>query len=485
MLTAALAKLRMSERDPKRYQYPIQAPELAPGVVPKGVKPPVAMDAAISSYEYANSVNGYSYSSPDIFSGFPGYPYLALLSTRAEYRMFAQSMSTQLTREWIELNSTDTAGDDTKEKIAQILVDIKDLKLKDIIARMSEHDCYYGRAQMLLNLKGQDLETPLLVSDRTIKRIEPTAGITSMLTISAVEAMWTTPNAYNAIDPSKPDFYKPSAWFMLGTKVHASRLLTVITREVADMLKPAFNFGGISMSQLAEPYVDNWLRTRQSVSDLINNFSILSLKTAMDQVLQGGEGSPGSDGADLFRRAELFNLTRSNKGLMLLDKDREELDQIAVPLGGLDALQAQSQEQLCSVSHTPSTILLGVAPTGFGNVAEGEMRAFCDWIRALQYGFWGAPIRQVIDLIQMIRWGMIDPDITFEWEPLYQMTPKEEGDLRWADAQRDNAYIQAGVLDATEVREKLARDPDSGYQGLDITTVPGAGDEEFDENAEE
>jgi hypothetical protein len=84
----------------------------------------------------------------------------------------------------------------------------------------------------------------------------------------------------------------------------------------------------------------------------------------------------------------------------------------------------------------------------------------------------------------MIRWGEIDPDITFEWEPLYQLTPKEEGELRWADAQRDNAYIQAGVLDVTEVREKLARDPESGYQGLDITMVPGAGDEGFDENAE-
>lgn len=449
-----------------RYNYSIEIPTLPKGVVPDGKKPIIAMDDM--PYEFARSMMGHSIE----YVGFPGYPRLAMFSTRAEYRMFAQAIATQLTREWIVLNSSETAGTETQKKITELTQALTELGLRDAIRLAAEHDSYYGRAQIFLNLDGQDREVPLILSNKTIKK-------GAKFSIKVVEAMWTTPSSYNAIDPAAPDFYKPSKWFMLGKEVHASRLMTIITRPVLDMLKPAFNFGGMSMSQLAEPYVDNWLRTRQSVSDLINNFSITVLATSMDQVLQGCDPS---DGDDLFKRAELFTLTRSNKGVMLLDKDREEIVQINTPLSGLAELQSQSQEQMCSVSHIPAVILLGVAPTGFGNVAEGELRSFYDWLAAQQETYWRLPIETVVNVLQLTMYGVIDPDITVSFQPLYQMTPKELSEIRTADGETDCNYIDRNVLDPAEVREKLARNPESGYQGLDIGKIPDNSQEEEDED---
>lgn len=438
--------------DKKNYQYPIQHPVLPPGVVPKGKRALVAMDSGPYGQPYQFAASGYG----NEWVGFPGYPYLAMLSTRAEYRMFAQAIAGQLTREWIVLNSSETAGDETKDKITELTQMITDLGLRNVIQLAAEHDSYYGRAQIFLDIEGHDRSLPLVLSPKTIR-----SG--TKFRVKAVEAMWTTPSAYNAIDPASPDFYKPNKWFMLGQEVHATRLMTIITRPVTDMLKPAFNFGGMSMSQLAEPYVDNWLRTRQSVSDLINNFSIVALQTAMEEVLTSGDG-----GDDLFKRAELFTLLRSNRGLMLLDKDKENLVMLNTPIGGLAELQSQSQEQMCSVSHTPAVILLGVAPTGFGNVAEGEMRTFYDWVASIQEIYWRAPIETVVNILQLIRYGVIDPDIIVSFQPLYQMTPKELAEIRTADAQTDAAYVDRSIIDATEVRAKLARNPESGYQGIDL-----------------
>jgi hypothetical protein len=279
-----------------------------------------------------------------------------------------------------------------------------------------------------------------------------------------VEAVWTTPAGYNALDPAAPDFYKPSKWFMLGQEVHASRLLTVVTRQLPDILKPAFNFAGMSLSQLAEPYVDNWLRTRQSVSDLLNNFSITALATSMDQVLQGDD-----DGADLFARAELFTATRSNKGLMLLDKDREELVQINTPLSGLHELQAQSQEHMCSVSRMPAIILTGISPSGLNASSDGEIRIFYDWVASQQETHWREPLEVILKAVQLSLFGEIDPDIDFTFVPLYQMTPKELAEIRLSDSQAATAYIAAGVIYPSAERERLARAPDSGDQGLDTT----------------
>jgi hypothetical protein len=446
--------------DAPRPHYNIQPPVIPAGVVPKGVEPQVAMDSA--AYECAKLAMDagpqfgsqlYAYNN---IEGFPGYPYLMLLALRSEYRNMANALATELTRQWITFNSTDTAGDSTKQKITEIEQEFTKLGIQQIIRKAAEHDAFYGTGQILVNIAGADVKTPLIISSKTIKK-------GSLEGFKNVDPIWTTPLMYSALDPSRNDFYKPQSWWVMGQHWDATRLLIVTTREVPDIFKPGFNFSGISLSQLAEPYVNNWLRTRQSVSDMINNFSIVVLSTAMDQVLTGGD-----DGSDLFSRIKLFTLTRSNKGVMALDKEREELTQLAVPLGGLHELQAQALEQLCVVSREPATVLTGVTPSGFGNTAEGEIRVWYDYIHAQQEAFYRKLVDAMFKIVQLHLYGEIDPDITFVFNPLYEMTEEQESTIRVNDSIRAGNYIDRGVIDNQEERERLARDPDSGYQGIDI-----------------
>ena len=447
-LRRAAERAKVGASAAKSYAFPVKPPELAPGVVPAGVTAPVM----------AQDSNQYAYAAQTFpGGGFPGFSYLSQLATRAEFRQMASGMATEMTREWLEFTSKQDDDVDNAEKIKAIEEEFKRLNVRGVIQAAAEQDCYFGRAQIFLEIKGADRKTPLILDPRTVKQ-------GSLERVVPVEAVWTTPSGYNALDPAAPDFYKPSSWFMLGQEVHASRLMTVVTRPLPDILKPAFNFAGMSLSQLAEPYVDNWLRTRQSVSDLLNNFSITALATAMDQVLQGDD-----DGSDLFARAELFTATRSNKGLMLLDKEREELVQVNTPLSGLHELQAQSQEQMCSVSRMPAIVLTGISPSGLNASSDGEIRIFYDWIAAQQEAYWREPLEVILKAVQLSLFGEIDPDIGFTFVPLYQMTPKEESDIRLQDSQADCAYIAAGVVDPSEVRERLARDPNGGYQGLDTS----------------
>lgn len=454
---AALNKLRSQGIPLASYVRPIVPPKLFAGVVPKDKTAPVmAMD--YNSYGFATELyDG---------GGFPGYAYLSQLSTRAEYRAFASTMSTELTREWITITSKQDDDEGAKEKIKLIEAEIERLKLRSVFQTAAEHDCYFGRAQLFIDIRGQKKNKPLILDKRTIPQ-------GSLEAVRAVEAIWTTPSVYNANDPSAVNFYRPSNWYMLGTEVHGSRLLTVVTRPLPDILKPAYNFGGMSLSQLAEPYVDNWLRTRQSVSDLISNFSITALATSMDQVLQGTD-----DGAGVFARAELFTLTRSNKGVMLLDKENEEIIQTNTPLSGLHELQAQSQEQMCSVSRMPAIILTGISPGGLNASSDSEIRVFYDWIAAQQEAYWRAPLDIIIKVIQLSLFGEIDEDIGFSFVPLFQMDAKQLSEIRKADADAAVAYINAGVIDPSEERERIARDPESGYIGLDtsIEIVPPAPD---------
>lgn len=475
-----LANLKVAlfkaQQKPVAHRYPLQAPVHAKGVTPANLKAPVAL--AMDSFS-ANFPAFNMFFNAEV-AGFPGYPYLAMLATCAEYRAMASTLATELTREWITITSTDTADDATKNKITELTKALDDLGLQQVIRQAAEHDAYYGRGQIFIDLIGQDRSKPLIISEKTIAKVG-VEKVATKIRVRAVEAMWTTPSGYNAIDPGSPDFYRPPIWFMLGQQVSADRLMTIITRPLPDMLKPAFDFGGMSLSQLAEPYVENWLRTRQSVADLIDNFSTTALKTNMGASLQNDE----DDGGDIINRAELFTATRSNKGLMVLDFDTEELVQVNTPLGGLHELQAQALELLCVVSRQPSIILTGIEPSGLNASSEGSIRVFYDWIAAVQEAFWWQPIDTVIKILQLLMYGVIDPDITWSFVSLFQMTPKELSEIRAADATTASAYVAAGAIDGEDIREKIARDPDSGWEGLEldkeIAPLPGADENEGDD----
>ena len=435
------------------YQYPIQAPVLPPGVVPTGSKPAVAMDGNI------NPANGFlmmGMANSGFAVGFPGYPYLANLSARVEYRNIAGAYAMELTREWIKFKSTD----DDKDRITLIEKEFIRLGVKDAFRKIIEHDGFFGRGQILMNMRGdeQNLDRPLIVGPKTISPARPIESL------AVVEPMWTTPNTYNSLYPQRADFYRPDTWWMMGQEVHNSRFLMGITRPVPDILKAAFNFSGISLSQLVEPYVENWLTTRQSVADLIKNFSIVGLGTDLGALLQGGDSSAVGG---IMSRIKMWAALRNNKSVFTYDKQREEISQQSVALGGLHELQAQAQEHMCSASGEPAVVLLGVSPTGFGNLSEGEIKSWSARCRGIQEAVYRPLLTTLLHVVELSLFGEIDDAIDFEFVPLDQPTRKELSDIRKQDADTACALIDRGVLSADEERDRIRRDSDSLYTGLD------------------
>lgn len=405
--------------------------------------------------------------------GFPGYPYLSELAQLPEYRKIVTTIAKEMTRKWIGLRST--GDDDKSDKIAALEKAMRRFKLRDLFRKMAEHDGYFGRGQLYIEVKkpGGDtatddegeLQTPLVIDPKKIKK-------DSLVAFRPVEPAWTYPGIYQSTNPLKRDFYKPQSWYVMGNTVHDSRMVTFVSRPVPDLLKAAYNFGGISMSQLVQPYVNNWLRTRDSVSDLLHSFSISGIKTNMENVLAGGVGT------ELFTRATLFNQIRDTRGLMLLDKDDEEFFQFNTPLSGLDHLQAQAQEQMASVPSIPLVKLLGITPSGLNASSDGEIRVFYDDIHAACEQLFRDPLKRCLDIIQLSEFGEIDEAIDFEFEPLYQLSELEQATAQKTQADTDAVYIQAGVVSQEDVAKRLAGDPSSPYHGLEVSDDNDDQDEE-------
>jgi uncharacterized protein len=447
------ALLAAQETKPDISPWAVAEP--APGVVPQGAAVMAQDDQLTSLYAFAQSG----------FYGeglrWPGYPYLAELAQRPEYRRISETIAREMTRKWITLTAV---GDDDKTKeIARLEAAFKKYHVQDLFRRASELDGFFGRAQIYIDTGASDDPDELKT---ILRRNKAKIGKGRLRGLRVIEPIWSYPTGYNADDPLREDYYRPKSWYIRGREVHTSRLLTFVSREVPDLLKPAYSFGGLSMSQMAQPYVENWLRTRQSVSDLLHSFSVSVLSTNM-AATYAENGTTG-----LINRAKMFNMLRDNRSLMMLDKEQEEFANVSAPLGTLDHLQAQAQEQMASVSGIPLVVLLGITPSGLNASSDGEVRTFFSYIESQQEQFYTPHLNRILEIIQLSELGEIDPGITFKFNPLWQLDEEKSAAVRKQNADTAIEYINAGVLSPLEERTRIAADEGSLYPSLDVNDLP-------------
>jgi hypothetical protein len=467
--TAALARALARGRGYRgsAAQVDIFKPYQPPEFIAKQMKAaglPVAMDSALSVP--AGWAAGALSSAIAEGLTFLGYPDLAAMAQRPEYRVITEVIAEEMTRKWIRLHAEGDDKDDKAEKIKQLKDEMDRLDVQGAFRKIAEQDGYFGRAHLYLDTGDGSLpdELRLSIGDGThgdpLSKRKFRKG--KLVALRTVEAVWTYPVNYNSIDPLAASWYNPQTWFVMGKEVHVTRLLKFVGREVPDLLKPAYAFGGLSLSQMAKPYVDNWLRTRQAVADIVVSFTTFVLKGNLQSA------NLATDGQAFYDRLDLFNLLRSNQGVMAVDKDSEDLVNVSAPLGTLDVLQAQTQEHMAAVSRVPLVKLLGITPNGLNASSEGEIRTFYDTIHAQQKRLFDKHLKTVICFIQRSLWGDVDPSITYEWEPLWALDEKGQAEVDKIKADTGAVLIDSGAIDQQEERERVARDPASPYPGLDL-----------------
>ena len=446
---------------------------------------------------------------------FLGYPYLSELAQRSEFRLICEIHAEEMTRKWVRFRGTEdksTQGEklkrnrdddaaardrratgakprtDTRNK--EIETKIKELKdycdeigvkswFKDAFAQ----DGFFGISHLYLDIKGADVNNPRdpenmksIGNGRDKITAAKFEGKKNFLRgLRTIEPIWCYPTVYNAMNPLVKTWYDPQVWYVMGTEIHKTRLLPMIGKPVPDILRPAYAFGGMSRSQLAQPYIDIWLRIRSSVGEIVNAYSVMVLATNLATTTQPG-GSGGANG-DVLARSALFNLLRDNQGLFVLDKQTEDFKNISVPLSGLDDLQAQSQEHCASIARIPLVKYTGIQPKGLNATSEGELRAFEETIVGEQEHF-RPQVTTVHDFAQISLWGARDPDITYDFVELREETPKEQAEIQKLKAETSAILIDSGQIWQQEGRQRLAGDPDSGYDSLDVDDIPDLLEEE-------
>ena len=386
-------------------------------------------------------------------ASFLGYGTLANLSQNGLIRAGVEMRGDEMTRKWGELKRK---GEDIEEddKINKLTEAMEKLKIRELFRSASCMCGYFGGCLLFIDT-GED--TNRLVEPLTLHTATFAKG--KLKTFRLIEPYIVTPSGYNSVNPMADNYFQPTVWYVQGIPVHSSRLIYFAENKISTLLKPAYNFFGLPLTQKVLDAVSHYTENREAAGRLLQKCSLTILKTNMQDVLQGGFD------AELKKRVSYFVQNRSNDGCATIDKEMEDLVIQSASLGGVTDLVRQSMEYVAAMFCEPVTKMWGLSPNGFSS-GDLELQNHYDNIKAQQEKMFGDPIKRVIQVLQMSLFGEVDDSIIFTFNPLAEDDERKVAEINKLQIDADSALISNGIITPEEARKRLIDDPDSGYNSL-------------------
>lgn len=385
---------------------------------------------------------------------FPGYTVLCGLTQNGLIRSGVEMRAKEMTRKWGELVSTNEAND----RIEVIRREMGRLRIRELFKNIAEECGFLGGCLVYIELDerlGPPVNPISFEDGDTVIRQGDIKGF------RIIDPWVCYPGIYNSTNPLERDYFNPSTWYVQGIPVSATRVIRFVENELPDMIKPAYNFFGLSLSQKVLDAVSHFTRNRESASKLLEKISLVVLKTNMENILAGGAD------ADLAARMKYFAQSWNYDGVAAIDKETEELAIFNNGIGGVVDIVRQSMEYVAAMFNEPATKLWGISPAGMNATGESDMKNHYDNIASLQEQMFAPGLDKVIKLIQLNSFGNIDADISFQFTPLSDEADRMQAEVNKMKAETYAVYEEMGAISNADVRNALIKDPDSGFNELE------------------
>lgn len=388
-------------------------------------------------------------------ASFLGYGALQNLAQEPLIRACVQTVADDLTRKWIEIVGGEEADAERVTKLDQLQ---KRYHLQTVFHDAAVMVGLYGGAFIFIDTGAaqEDLTYPLVINEdgwelRQAKRIA----------FRVVDPVNVTPCDYNCDNPLAGDYMQPRHWWVLGQKVHHSRLLALVENEPPTLLKPSYNFLGIPRAQLLADYVAHFKEARNHVIDLAKKISLLVFKTDTDQVF----ATP--DGARMFDiKTSVLQRYRDNNSIAVCDKEREDIANVQTTIAGATDIVRQQLELVAAINRTPAVKILAISPSGFNATGESDLKNYYDHVRSQQELYRDALIK-CLHAIELKHFNNIDATIDFEFVELAEDNASAKATNANMFAQTLVNLIQNQVISPEEARQAVSNDPDIGLDFLD------------------
>lgn len=391
--------------------------------------------------------------------GFIGYQMCAIIAQHWLVNKACAVPARDAIRKGFVINVPDAAGDPVAVHAALIKAD-KKYKLKRNLVEFVKMGRVFGvRVAMF---KFDNVPDDFYTAPFNADGIRPS----SYRGIVQVDPYWMVPELTTsaAMDPSSIDFYEPTFWVLNGRRVHKSHLVIFKGPEVADVLKPSYLYGGMSIPQM--------IFERVYAAERCANESPQLLLTKRTTVFYTDVSAALANKKQFDERLQDWTGWRDNHAVKVADKEADKMEQTDTGLADLDATIMTQYQLVAAIANVPATKLLGTSPKGFGAAGDYEIENYHEELETVQEDMLPLIERHHLcvmrsDVLPMVTGAKLAP-LEIVFNTLDSLTAEEQANVNKVKADTDAVLVTAGVLAADEVRERLAADKWGGYEGLEV-----------------
>lgn len=196
----------------------------------------------------------------------------------------------------------------------------------------------------------------------------------------------------------------------------------------------------------------NFITTTQGAASIVHESTVdvVKVKNLMNY-LTTSEGEK-----NIKKRFALAKLLKSFNNMMLLDTE-EDYTQQNQTFAGLPDLIDRYAKMLSAATDIPATRFLGTSASGLNATGEGDLKNYYDMVKSLQETDYG-PKLDYFDQIMLASLQFElpeDTDLSYEFNSLFQMTPKEQAEVDNLNATTMQTYYDMDVLTSSMIAKEL------------------------------
>ena len=378
------------------------------------------------------------------------------------YNGIAQKIITAPADEAVKEGFTLKNGEEEMEEQTKAVLSVmEDLEWEQRFSEALSWDRLYGGSAVLMMADDGTAELSEPLNESALRSIE------RLVVIEAPDI--TTSDAMLYSDPrsqlyGRPEFYNVTGYYGGHFTVHESRLLMFC--------------GGVLPREQRRQRADWGAKVYERMfNDIMRYDSALSLALmALSRLSQGvmklnglaGKLSTDDGEQQVMKRLQLIDMARHMMNTIALDnEDDYRLENMTI--SGVTDIVDRFQTAISAVTEIPVTVLFGVSPGGLNSTGKADFENYYNMVRRIQKRTLKPQLSRLIDLLgQCSDYGIALPDkYTLEFNPLWQLTEKEQADTEYVKAQTKQCeaataktYYDMNALDGSEMRDTLEKHGD-------------------------
>ncbi len=245
--------------------------------------------------------------------------------------------------------------------------------------------------------------------------------------------------------------------------VHASRLVRFYGNPLppsAGIENETFAGGADAIGQRIWDALRNMAQTTAAQERLA-----LELSVAVFKIGSMKQQKAGDHRERFLSRTRMMAWTKSVANSVLLGPN-DSYERVSANPSGFKDLSENAQRYLALVLGYPLVLLFGQSPGGLNADGESWQAHWRDTVAQHQEDRYREPLEDLVEILHYEVNGTDadPPEYALTFNPLGELTPKEEADVRLVNAQRDEIYMRNQVYGAQRVGEY--RFGEEGYQEI-------------------